>query len=210
MWLDGNAEAALTQAVRTIESQSSVEIAIAVRRSARSWPHVVFIAGCAAAWLTLAYMLFADPVYSLWTFLVDPLIAATLAALAASKAPPLVRWLMPRRVLRQAVETAARATFVDRGVHRTRQHTGVLIYCALTERIAVVVPDSGVTGTVAPKALAAWEQSIDAALGRGGVATALAIEEIAEVFARALPRQDADVDELPDAILHDIDRRPRS
>ena len=79
MWLDSSAEAALTQAVREIESQSSAEIAIAVRRSARSWPHVLFIAGWVAAWLTLAYMLFADPVYSLWTFLVDPLIATTVA-----------------------------------------------------------------------------------------------------------------------------------
>ena len=210
MWLDDRAEAALTKAVREIESQSSVEIAIAVRRSARSWPHVLFIAGGVAAWLTLAYMLFADPVYSLWAFLVDPLIAAALAALAASQAPPLARWLTPRRVLRQAVEEAARATFVDRSVHRTRQHSGVLVYCALAERIAVVVPDSGVTSTVAPQALAAWEQSINASLGRGGVATASAIAEMTETFARALPRQDDDVDELPDAILHDIDRRPRS
>jgi putative membrane protein len=210
MWLDSAAEAALEQAVREIESQSSVEVVIAIRPSARAWPHVVFIAGSAAAWLTLAYMLFAAPVYPLWTFLVDPLIAAALAGFGARMMPPLVRWLTPRRVLRQAADEAARATFVERGVHRTSQHTGVLVYCALTERVAVVVADSGVTAHVTPHALLAWEQTIAAALKDGGIATAAAIAAIGPTFAGALPRQEADMNEIPDSILHDIDRRPRS
>ena len=68
-WLDDRAERALTDAVAKIEATSAVEVAVAVRRSARSWPHVPVVVGGIAAWAALAFMLFSDPVFPLIAFL---------------------------------------------------------------------------------------------------------------------------------------------
>jgi len=168
------------------------------------------IAGGAAAWATLAFMLFSEPAFALPAFLFDPLILGGLAAWAATQFSAPVRWLTPASSRRAAALKAARATFVERGVQRTRARSGVLVYCALAERVAVVVADSGVETALPAGALAAWEQRIDRALVHGGTAAADAVAAMAPAFAEALPRSRDDVNELDDAIAHDIDRRPRA
>ena len=209
-WLDRRAEQAFQEAVTRIETASAAEIAIAVRRSARSWPHVPLLAGIAGAWATLAFMLFSDPAFALMFFLVDPLLVGAIAAAVTAAVPSAVRWLTPRAHRRRAAAAAARATFVERGVHRTRGRTGVLVYCALAERVGMVVADAGVEAAVPAPALAAWEEEIGMAIARGGVATAEAIGSISAILATALPRSADDVNELHDTIEHDIDRRPRT
>jgi putative membrane protein len=209
-WLDDRAERALAAAAAQIEATSAVEVAIAVRRSARSWPHVPVIAGGLAAWATLAFMLFSDPVFPLIAFLFDPLIAGIVTGGAVTFGSWPIRLLTSASARRAAATRAARATFVDRGVHRTRARSGVLVYCALAERTAVVIADSGVERAVPQSALDAWQDQIGDAIGRGGVATADAVAAMAHAFAAALPRAADDVNELQDAIEHDIDRRPRT
>jgi putative membrane protein len=209
-WLDDPAERALLAAVAQIESTSAVEVAIAVRRSAQSWPHVPMIIGSAAAWATVAFMLFSEPSFALPAFLVDPVIVAGLAGWAATTFSAPVRWLTSASARRAAAVRAARATFVERGVQRTRGRTGVLVFCALTERVAVVVADSGVEAALPAGALAAWERRIDESLTHGGTAAASEVGAMAATFAEAVPRGRDDVNELQDAIEHDIDRRPRA
>jgi uncharacterized membrane protein len=155
-------------------------------------------------------MMFGEPPFALWTFLVEPFAAGTAAAVVASKTAPLVRWLTPASRRRQAVTTAARATFVERRVHCTQSRGGVLVYCALTERMAAVIGDDGVTRALPAAAISAWEETIGAAISRGGVATADAIAGMAPTLARAMPRLTDDQNELTDAVEFAVDRRPRS
>jgi putative membrane protein len=210
IWLDDRAQRALLAAVAQIESASAIEVAIAIRRSARAWPHVPLIVAVAAAWATLAFMLFGDPAFALPAFLIDPLLVGAFAGWAATRFAGPVRWLTPAAARRTAAVAAARAAFVERRVHSTRGRTGVLLYCALAERTAVVVADTGVETAVPASALAEWERRIDRALSSGGVATADAVAAMAPAFAAAFPRGGDDVNELQDAIEHDIDRRPRT
>src|SRR5262245_3947999 len=209
-WLDDHAERALHAAVVRIEASSAAEIAIAVRGSTQAWPQVPMIAGGAAAWATLAFMLFSEPTFALPAFLFDPLIVGGLAGWAATRFAAPVRWFTFASSRRAAALKAARAAFVERGVQRTRARSGVLVYCALAERVAVVIADSGVETAMPAGALAAWEQRIDQALVQGGAAAADAVAAMAPAFAEALPRSRDDVNELDDAIEHDIDRRPRA
>jgi putative membrane protein len=204
-WLDRHGQKALTTAVAHVEAASAVELAIAIRRHARAWPHVSFIAAALAAWVTLALMMFSEPAFALWSFVVDPFVAGAAAACAATVMPPLVRWLTPARVLRRAVRTAANATFVDRRVHDTRGRTGVLVYCALAERMAAVVVDRSVANAVPAATLRQWQDQIERSMAGGAQATAEAIVGIAPRFAAALPRLADDENELADAVEHDLD-----
>jgi putative membrane protein len=208
-WLDTHAEQALQVAIARIESASAAEVAVAIRTAARPWPHVPLIIGIGVGWTTLAFLLFSEPAFALPAFLFDPLIAGAASAWVASRAPHAVRWLTPLSTRRTAAVQAARAAFVERGVHRTSGRTGVLVYCALAERIAVVVGDSGVETALPGDALAAWEDRLNQALPRGGAATADAVAAMTPILAAALPRGADDVNELDDLVEHDVKRRPR-
>lgn len=209
-WLDEPAQGALAKAVAAVEGTSAVELVVAVRRSARRWPHVPFAVGAVTAWAALAFMMYSDHAFAIASFLIDPVLAGVLGGLIATVVPPLVRWLTPASIRRRAVITAARATFVERGLHHTRGRTGVLVYCALTEGMAAIVVDIAVVAAVPAATLSARERAIDAAIRQGGIAAADAIAALAPVLAAALPRAADDLNELPDAIDHDLERRPRS
>ncbi|MBK7071411.1 MAG: hypothetical protein IPH44_03820 [Myxococcales bacterium] len=209
-WLDEPAQRAFAQAVEGVERASAAELVVAVRRRARAWPHVPLAVGIVGAWLGLAFMLYSDHAFGLASFLIDPLLAGALAGGAATLATPLVRWLTPAGVRRRAVVAAARAVFVERGVHHTGGRTGLLVYCALAERMAAVVADTGVVTAVPAATLARHAAAIDRALAQGGAATAAAIAALGPDLAAALPRATDDINELPDALDHDLERRPRS
>lgn len=203
-WLDEPVQRAFTEAVLDIERGSAAEVVIAVRRSARRWPHVPLAVGALAAWAALGFMLYASHPFSLTAIWFDPFVAGALVGAATLLAPGLVRLLTTRAMRRRAVEEAARAAFVARGVHHTRGRTGVLVYCALSERVAVVVADDGVLRTVDAEAWRRATDAIDAALPAGGLATAAAIRALAPLLTAAVPRGADDVNELPDAVDHDL------
>lgn len=209
-WLDDEARRGFAAAVEAVEGASSAELLVSVRRSSRRWLHVPFAVGVITAWAALAFMLYADHAFAIASFLLDPLVAGALGGWAATLAPALVRWLTPAAIRRRAVEAAARASFVELGVHRTTGRTGVLVYCALTERMAAIVVDTAVASAVPAEQLAARARAIETAIAAGGAATAAATATLGELLGPALPRRDDDVNELPDAVDHDITRRPRS
>lgn len=209
-WLDEPVQRAFAQAVEGVEGASAAEVVVAVRRGARAWPHVPLTMGLLGAWLGLAFMLYSDHAFGLASFLIDPLLAGALAGGAATLATPLVRWLTPAGVRRRAVDVAARATFVERGVHHTSGRSGVLVYCALAERMVAIVADTGVVTAIPAATLARHQAAIERALAGGGAATAAAIAALGPDLAAALPRAAEDINELPDALDHDLERRPRS
>ena len=190
---------AITNAVSHIESLSAIELVVVVRRRSRAWPHIPFIVGGLAVWITLALMLFTAPAFSLASFLVGAIVGW-----AASRISEMIRWLTPSSARRRAVDAAANDTFVARRVHGTRRRTGVLVYCALGERMASVVVDAGVATAVAPDRLGAWRDQIGAAIGHGPHAVANAVAAMAPVFAAALPRLHDDENELADAVTVDL------
>jgi uncharacterized membrane protein len=199
-FLDDAARTAFADAVTAIESTSAAEVVVAVRTRTRVWLHVHVVAGLVAAWASLGFMLYSEHRFGLVAFLVDPAIAGVLVGLASTLSVTLVRVMTPAAVRRRAVVQAARATFYERGVHHTVNRTGFLVYVALYEGMAALVADDGVVRAVAP---ATWEKhagAVDAAVVRGGVATATALRALAPILATALPRHVEDVNELPDAL----------
>lgn len=199
-FLDDAARTAFADAVTAVESTSSAELVVAVRRRARVWMHVHLIVGIVAAWVGLGFMLYSDHPFGLFAFLVDPLLIGALAGLASTLSPHVVRALTPARFRRRAVVQAARATFYERGVHHTAQRSGILVYIALYEGMAALVADDGVVRGVDPAAWTRITSAIDGAVRRGGTATAAALGTLAPLLATALPRHVEDLNELPDAL----------
>lgn len=195
-FLDEAAREAFARAIADIESASSVEVVVAFRRRSSTYRHANIVVAALAAFASLAVMLFVDHAFSLAAILIDPFVMAVMAGFAVEWLPGVKRLLTPARTRRENVERSARATFIERGVHATRDRTGLLVYMSWLEQEIVVVADVGLR---VPADLEAKLVMRD-----GGAAVATALGACAGALASVAPRRTDDVNELPDAIVeHD-------
>ena len=196
------AKQALSDAVRDVESRCSAELVVAVRARSGFYLHADLIAGILAALAGLLGLLFSPWPFDLVWFVVDPLLAGALAAFLASRLPAVRRALTFQRVRRRQVETAARSTFVEKGVHATTGRTGILLYVSLLEQEAAVVHDLGIETLATTEGWRLAVEEIEEAVRRGedGVALAALVRALGDVLAPALVRDADDVDELSNEV----------
>ena len=198
--LDDAARVAFDRAIKSIEGASAVEVVVALRRRSGDYHHANAIVGFAVAAIVLAALLFSEPTYTLGGILLAPFVFGAVAAVGVEWIAPLKRVLTSRKSRRAHVLRAARATFVERGVHNTTGRSGVLAYISLLEHQIVLVPDGGLAATIADGVLARIGDAMTAAMPAGGTAVAAALEKLAPEAARAMPHADDDRNELPDMI----------
>lgn len=190
----------LEAAVAAIEAVSSAEVVIAVRPLARHSLIQHAFVGIIAAVAMLGFALFSPVDFTLWQIFVLPIAAGILGALFVEAFAPLYRFLMPSWLRYEHVREAAYATFVERGVHGTRDRTGILIYVAVRERMVEIVGDLGVLRAVGREVLAAYSGELEAMMPRGADAVAKQLASFAPALAKALPRRDDDIDELSNSV----------
>lgn len=199
-FLDGEARAAFKRAVETVENASAVEVVVAVRQRSSTYRHANVAIAAVLAFAGLATMLYVDEQFSVSSILFDPFVVALIGGVVVEFVPQLKRYLTPPAIRRREVARAARATFVERGVHNTTGRSGVLVYISWLERQVALVADSGLAQSLPAGALARAENELTAEVRRGGAAVAKKLESLAAEMGRAMPHSDDDVNELPDAI----------
>jgi len=204
-FLDDEARAAFQRAIETIERASAAEVVIAVRRRAGAHLHANVIVGVAAAIAGLAAMLFGEHVFGLGAILVDPFLLGGIAGALVELTPDIKRLLTPPTARRRATELAARATFVERGVHRTIGRSGLLVYIAWLERRVELVADVELAKRWPAEARAELAARMTAAM-RNGAAVATLLAAASDAIAAAMPHRADDINELPDAIDSDLER----
>lgn len=206
-FLDHEARAAFKQAIEAIEDTSSVEVVVAMRRRSASYLHANLLVGVAVVFASLAVMLFSDHPFGLVAILVDPFIVGALAAAAVELLPGVKRILTRDASRTREVANAARATFVERGVHNTMDRSGVLVYISWLEQKISLVADSGLEHAFTHEALVAAEHALNAAMPEGGAAVARALESYKAALVVVMPRRAEDLNELPNAIDDDTGDR---
>jgi putative membrane protein len=206
-FLDDEARAAFAHAVTTIEDSSAVEVVVAVRRASGTYRQANVIVGAALAFAGLAAMLFADHTFGLVSILVDPFVVGLLGGALVELLPAVKRWLTSTARLRASVRQAARATFVERGVHATTGRSGVLVYISWLEQEIALIPDLILASSLPEGAIETAETALRAKMASGGASVAKELERLAEQMGVAMPHQADDVNELPDAIDSDMGRR---
>lgn len=203
-FLDEAARAAFAKAIRSIEDASAIEVVVAMRRTSAGYHHANGIVAVLAAFAGLAVMLFADHAFSIPSILIDPFVAAAIAAGLIELTPAIKRVLTPPRIREREVRRAARATFVERGVHNTRDRSGLLVYISWLEQRVVVVPDSGLDQVLPAAARATMERELTAGMRIGGAEVARRLAAVLAKVAAGIPRRADDANELPDAIDSDL------
>jgi putative membrane protein len=205
-FLDAGARAAFSQAIVAIETASGAEVVVAVRRRSAGYLHANVVVGGLVAFAGLAAILFSDHVFALTSVLVDPFVLGGAAGLVVELLPAVKRLLAPAAMRHRAIRRAARATFVERGVHNTRERSGLLVYISWLEREIVLVADSGLERKLTGDARPLAERALTLAMAAGGAAVAAELARLAPALAAAMPHRADDLNELPDAIDSDLDR----
>ena len=130
--------------------------------------------------------------------------ALVFAVVALALLPERIRLALTPRILKHdRVQRAATEQFLARGLQRTRDRTGVLIFAALAERQAIVIADEGIYQRVTPKV---WDDAVAALTaaareGRAADGFIAAIGHCGDVLAAHFPPRADDVNELPDRIV---------
>ncbi len=192
----------LTEAIGALEERTSAELVIAVRPSSSSFLHINMAVGIVWAVAMLALLVFG-PWPVAWVYLlIDPIIFGVLGAFAASRVPALQRVLSRAAVRSAHVRRAAQAEFLERGVHNTRERTGILFYVSLVERTSAVIIDSGIELAIPSDDWQAVCDSLQELTERGACATELgkAIGAMADLLEVHLPKRHDDVNELGDEV----------
>lgn len=208
-FLDDEARASFERAVAAIEAVSAAEVVVAVRRQSYGYRHVNATIGILVAFAGLAAMLFAQYTFGLVSILIDPFVVGLVAGGLVELLPGVKRVLTPAAQRRMHVHRAARATFVERGVHGTRERTGLLVYISWLEQEVALVADLGLVRDLPAEQLVRMEQALTAEVTRGGAAVAGALEALAPELASIAPVSAHDIDELSNAIDSDLERKRR-
>ena len=207
-FLTEEGERELEAAVAAIEAVSSAEVVIAIRPRVRSSIVQHVIVALVASVGMLAFTLYSPITFRIWHILTLPVMAGVLGGFLVEAVPALYRFLMPAQWRSQIVYDSACAAFIQRGIHATRDRTGILVYIALREQCVELVGDLGVRQHVGAETLIAWSGILEGALASGAKAVAKELAAFAPELAKALPRKVDDIDELANSIQL-LTARPR-
>ena len=191
----------LASAIRDAEAQTAGEIVVVVASQASGYRSVPIL------WAMLAALVVPWPLIWITTlgptqiFLVQ---LVTALALSVMLSLPKRRYaLVPGFMKRARAHEAATREFVGRGLTRTRERTGVLIYVAAAEHYAEILADTGISERVDERV---WRETIADLIesikaGRAADGLIAAVQRVGAILAEHAPPRSDDLDELSNKVI---------
>lgn len=190
----------ISKAIRAAEAKTSGEIVCVLAQTSSDATALPVLLAAVAA-LALPWLLVAFTAMTVYRIL--SLQILVFVVLLMILCLPWVRVaLMPRRARRAVAHRVAMEQFTARGIARTKDRAGILIFVSLTERYARIVADEGIAARVRQSE---WQAAVDALIahmrnGRVADGYITAIDLCGAELAKHFPRTEADREELPDRI----------
>jgi putative membrane protein len=207
-FLTDDDRARITATVKKVEGTTSGEIVPMVVSSSGVYPLSGIIGAMALSVpVSIIGTYFAGPLVrvvmrDLWVFLGIEAVLFLIGYLLVCNVMRLKRLFIPEEEMLDEVRTAALASFYERGLHRTKEETGVLIYISIFERKVRVLGDRGIHAKVGDDA---WKEIVSMVVDgirndRQGEAICRAVERTGEILRTHFPVKKGDRDELPNLI----------
>lgn len=202
MLLSEEDKKAITEAIRNAEKLTSGEIVFVITDVSGNYHHATLqgalIGSIAATAVYLALPVSHTIGILLWTEIVA-------FALFYSVIPHLSwrRWLIPGQQMAECVHESAFREFYARGLYKTRESNGIVIYLSCLERRVVVLGDKGIHEKMGNPH---WDdvknkivQGIKQGKAREGICAA--VESCGKALAEHFPHRPDDVNELSDEVI---------
>jgi putative membrane protein len=199
--LTGEEQERVAAAVRDAESRTAGEIVVVVAARASTYRSVPLLYALLGSLATPWPLIWLTELSAARIFTIQ--LAVALALLLVST------WLerrstwVPAFIRRARCREAAGQAFRTRGVARTRERTGVLIYVALAEHYADVLADVGIAERVDEQVWREILAELIGAIGSGRIADGLAaaVRRVGAVLAEHAPPRPGDTDELSNKVI---------
>jgi putative membrane protein len=195
--------------VREAERTTRGEIVVMVAPCSHHYP-LADLRGAAAFSIPAAVVLartvgpfvWAGP-HDLWIFLGVLFPLFFICREVVMRLPRLKRLFVSEKEMGHEVRESATIQFYLKGLYRTREETGVLIYLSIFEGKVWVLGDRGVDAAVPP---GLWQEVVDQVVagikeGRPAAAICAAVGRIRGVLAEKFPAPAIDTNELPNLIV---------
>jgi putative membrane protein len=190
---------AVSAAIREAERQTCGQLVCVLAHSSSAYVHIPILWASVLALIT-PWPLILFTQWSVERIFMTQLAVFIVAGLAVSFMP-LRLALVPKAVKRARAHRAALEQFMLRGITRTKNRSGVLIFVSLAEHYARIIADEGIAAKVGNSE---WQAAIDALTahmrdGRIAAGFTAAIERCSTVLAAHAP-PDGSPNELPDRL----------
>jgi putative membrane protein len=199
-FFDDAAKAAVSAAIKRVESQTSAEVVVAVRQQAGvSYREADLGFGALIALVSLALVLFVDKEFATTWIPLDVAVAFAAGALLCRYTWFIRRLLISSSRRREETRRAAATAFQELGIGRTSGRNGILVLVALFEHKIAVVSDVGIDPKLIQSCSTALEGSVERPVPSFDAFVA-ALESLGPTLAATMPRREDDVNELPDEV----------
>lgn len=193
----------IENAVKAAERTTSGEIVPMVVDESYDYPRAELIGGGIMALAFGLFVSWAIGHESIWWFLPVFIVVYFIFGQLIRNLPDLKRRLINPAEFDIEVREKALVSFVEQGLHETRDKTGILILISLFERRVQVLADSGINAKVPEHT---WEEIVEivtAGLKSDNACAAVckAVERCGERLQEHFPIKADDTDELPNLII---------
>jgi putative membrane protein len=200
--LSSDQQAAIRAAVSNAESHTSGEIVpLLVAQSDDYREAAAQAAAIIAAALSLALALIIHDT-SVWFFLPTAFVLYFPTLAVVRRLPLLNLAFTPAARVSEVVHRQAMRVFYEKGLHRTRDGNGILIFISLLERKVWILGDRGINAVIPAERWVALASALSSGIRQGQLTEALVavIAEMGDILRQHFPSRRDDVNELPDLI----------
>jgi putative membrane protein len=190
-------------AVASAEHGTSGEIATMVVARSDSYREAITLGSVLGAGFVALIVAVASHHVTIWTYVPLTLLLYFPCRLLVSRVAALQRPFITGRRIDESVRERAVRAFYEKGLYRTRQETGILIFISLFERKVWILGDRGINARIAPESWQRLAATLSAGIrdGRGCDALCEVIASCGEELSRHFPRGSDDTNELADELL---------
>lgn len=194
---------AIRRAVAEAESRSCGEIAIMVVPHSERYPEAEALGALLLAGLVGVIAAVLLHHVTIWTYIPSLCLFYFPALLLFRRFPRLKLSFAGARRQAEAVRERALSAFYEKGLYRTREQTGVLIFISLLERKVWILGDRGINEKIATGYWEALAAELAAGIRSGRAADALCrvVAQCGSELSRHFPQRPDDRNELSDEII---------
>lgn len=194
----------ITQAIRTVEKQSSCEFVTVITQKSGDYRLYAFFFSAMVALIVPHLLLWLGEWFTIG-FVFRMQITLFVILLIITHLAKLNNWLVPGKVKTRQAALVANESFRKFGLHRTQRRRAVLFFVSIDEGYARIITDIGIDAKIPP---ASWDPILEKfrlRLNTKQIAQGYleAIEACGAILTREFPAEEGDVDELPDELIID-------
>jgi len=192
----------IEELVREMEKRTSGEIVPMVVEQSYEYPRAEILGAGLFSLTAASLVAWGIGGESMWVLIFLFFLFYAFFKILIRNVPSLKRRLVSPEEMDEEVEEKAKISFLEHGLHHTRDENGILIMLSLFEHRVFILADRGISRVVPEET---WKELVDlvvAGIRSGHACDALceAIHRCGAILEKKLPPRTVDTDELPNLI----------